>query len=183
MSQQPIPAPPMPPPRPDMGTADSWSSGPGTGDRAPWSWVAIIAGGILVAAAVIAIVAAVVGHVSKVSRSHAQVTAQDRVAEADLRNAIAVAKVYFTNGDTYRGFDPSVAATIEPSLSWVGNAPAVPGIVSINLAQDGEILMTTMSGSGRVFCIADDESQEVVITFGRLDGYVLPAASDCTGGW
>ena len=46
--------------------------------------------------------------------------AQDRAAQSDLRNGIAAAKTYFTDGDTYTGFDAPHAEGIEPSLTWVG---------------------------------------------------------------
>ncbi len=49
----------------------------------------------------------------------ARVRAQDRAAQSDLRNAIAAAKTFYTDGDTYTGFDASAGTAIEPSLNWV----------------------------------------------------------------
>ncbi len=50
----------------------------------------------------------------------ARTRAQNRAAQSDLRNAIAAADTFFTDGDTYTGFDDATAAAeaIEPSLNW-----------------------------------------------------------------
>ena len=67
----------------------------------------------------------------------ARTRAQDRAAQSNLRNAIAAAKTFFTDKDSYLGFDaagpPSAAAAIEPSLTWdpAGGA-AAKGTVSIH---------------------------------------------------
>ncbi len=46
--------------------------------------------------------------------------AQDRAAQSDLRNGIAAAKTFFTDGDTYTGFAAAgIAEGIEPlSTGW-----------------------------------------------------------------
>src|SRR5438270_10674392 len=54
----------------------------------------------------------------------ARTRAQDKAALSDLRNGVSAAKTFFTDSDTYTGFDVAgVAAGIEPSLTW-GTAPA-----------------------------------------------------------
>ena len=107
--------------------------------------------------------------------------AQDRAAQSDLRNAIAAAKTYFTDGDVYTGFDASgEAAAIEPSLSWVTtSAAATQGEVTINQATDTVVEMSTLSASGQVFCILDDTSGAPGTTFGNVDGDAVA----CAGGW
>ena len=45
--------------------------------------------------------------------------AQDRAAQSNLRNGIAAAKTFFTDGDMYTGFNAAAGAAIEPSLTWV----------------------------------------------------------------
>ena len=47
----------------------------------------------------------------------ARVRAQDRAAQSNLRNGIAAAKTFFTDGDTYTGFDSSGGTAIEPSAA------------------------------------------------------------------
>jgi len=52
--------------------------------------------------------------------------AQDRAAQSDLRNAIAAAKTYFTDGDVYTGFDEEGDDWVVPTLDRTGRPP--PGI-------------------------------------------------------
>src|SRR3954451_10661805 len=53
--------------------------------------------------------------------------AQDKAAASDIRNAIATAKVFYTDGDTYTGFDAGCAPG---ALCVAGSAPQVtePGL-------------------------------------------------------
>lgn len=92
------------------------------------------------------------------------------------------AKTFFTDGDTYEGWAPETAASIEPSLLWFGNGPAIPEAVTINLATGYRVVMSTLSNSGQVFCIADDPLGPGTV-FGRSDGFGAQDASDCSGGW
>jgi type IV pilus assembly protein PilA len=103
--------------------------------------------------------------------------AQDRAAQSDLRNAMAAAKTFFTDKDTYTGFSETVGAQIEPSLTWVAGgtasttaAPAVS--VSVNTAGT-QVGMARMSASGTCFYIRDDS------TAGTTYGSSSSAA--CTG--
>ena len=56
----------------------------------------------------------------------ARVRAQDRAAQSNLRNGIAAAKTFYTDGDTYTGFDSSAGTSIEPSLTWVDGVATDP---------------------------------------------------------
>src|SRR5262245_9620339 len=84
--------------------------------------------------------------------------AQDRAAQSDLRNGIAAAKTYFTDDDTYLGFDETVGDTIEPSLTWVAFAAPAVGEVAVDqpAATGDDVLMVAQSGSGTFFCIYDN---------------------------
>ena len=92
--------------------------------------------------------------------------AQDRAAQSDLRHGIAAAKKYFTDGDTYLGFDETEGRTIEPSLMWVAFAdPAVGAVAEDQPAASGDdVLLVAKSGSGAFFCIYD--SAHAGTTFG-----------------
>lgn len=74
--------------------------------------------------------------------------------------------------------------TIEPNLRWRGNEPASPNAVSVNLAQDALVVLSTRSASGHAFCIADDSS---VVTYGSKDAMGARSLGDCesqnTTGW
>ena len=79
----------------------------------------------------------------------ARARAQDKAALSDLRNGVSAAKTFFTDSDTYTGFDAAgVAAGIEPSLNW-GTAPKI--VIDLNNA----LMMTEQSASGSWFCVED----------------------------
>jgi type IV pilus assembly protein PilA len=109
--------------------------------------------------------------------------AQDRAAQSDLRNGLAAAKTFFTDGDTYTGFTTAgVAQGIEPSLTWdpAGGA-AAQGTVTIKLASAGQLVLYEKSASGTTFCLADDSSATGAGTSRGKTAAATVAA--CTGGW
>ena len=157
-------------------------------NRAPW----IIAGSIVLAALIVAVAIVSVNKQNGPSQPNgdaqaivagAQALAQDREAESVLRNALAAAMTYFTDGNTYSGWDPAVAAQIEPSPVWAVDTPASVGAVSINLATGNELVMTTLSASGQPFCIGDDAATMDGVAYGKVDAYSATSVSDCSGGW
>ena len=116
----------------------------------------------------------------------ARARAQDRAAQSDLRNGLAAAKTFFTDDDTYVGFDSSAADAIEPSLNWVDGAPTAGtdelGITENNggLPVGSLVVMGRHSTSGAEFCIADDSTGPGT-TFGDDAAAVTIAA--CSAGW
>ena len=108
--------------------------------------------------------------------------AQNRAAQSDLRNALAAAKTFFTDDDSYFGFDAAgVAAGIEPSLTWVVvSAASVTTAVTINTASATTVEMSRESDSGDEFCILDVATAPGGTTFGNVDAH---AAVVCAGGW
>jgi type IV pilus assembly protein PilA len=85
--------------------------------------------------------------------------AQDRAAQSNLRNALTAGKAFYTDDETYAGFDAAAGELIEPSLTWDddGTTAAVPGTVEIKVPGTVEhLLLTTYSASGTYFCILDD---------------------------
>jgi type IV pilus assembly protein PilA len=88
--------------------------------------------------------------------------AQNRAAQSDLRNGLAAAKTFFTDNESYTGFDQSTASNIEPSLTWAVAATTTPGTVAIQVSDTaapvvtgGQIQLQTQSASGNGYCIAD----------------------------
>jgi type IV pilus assembly protein PilA len=112
----------------------------------------------------------------------ARTRAQDRAAQSNLRNAVAAAKTFFTDKDSYLGFNGAgVAAGIEPSLTWdAGGAAAAKNVVSIHDDTVGGtwVALDTKSDSGTIFCIADNASTGT--SYGKVDA---ATAAACTGGW
>jgi hypothetical protein len=90
--------------------------------------------------------------------------AQDRASQSDLRLALAVAHVYFSDDDDYSGFDSGCTTEanscafgedVEPVLDWRSEASQGEDIVAVTLASSDEVVLTTISQSGEEFCIAD----------------------------
>jgi type IV pilus assembly protein PilA len=109
--------------------------------------------------------------------------AQDRAAQSDLRNGLAAAKTYFTDGDTYVGFNASAGDTIEPSLNWVDGVTAVQGELAVGAVTATTVLLQTLAASDHSFCLADTSTGPGTV-FGRDDaGGAFAAVANCTGGW
>jgi type IV pilus assembly protein PilA len=82
--------------------------------------------------------------------------AQDKAAESDLRNGFAAAKVFFTDADTYVGFNVAAAQAVEPNLNWhAGGAAPTTTQVNIEVATASTLELSRLSASGTYFCIAD----------------------------
>jgi type IV pilus assembly protein PilA len=84
--------------------------------------------------------------------------ANDRAAQSDLRNALAAAKVYFTDADTYAGFDNLDGEAIEPSLDFAVGGANSQDVVHIGTVTATEVAMYTLSASSQAFCIADSST-------------------------
>jgi type IV pilus assembly protein PilA len=83
--------------------------------------------------------------------------AQDRAAQSNLRNGLTAGKAFYTDDETYVGFNVAAAEAVEPSLSWVaGDTGPVPNTVGIRQTTVEFLLLTAYSASGTYFCILDD---------------------------
>jgi type IV pilus assembly protein PilA len=76
--------------------------------------------------------------------------AQDRAAQAELRDGLTAAKAFYTDDETYTGFDVDAAEAIEPSLDWAGGEPGIES------AADNTVVLTQQSESETWFCIQDN---------------------------
>ena len=110
----------------------------------------------------------------------ARTKAQDKAAASDARNALTTAKVFFTDNDTYVGFNgagatlcaataacpaTSPAKSSEPSLNWYG--PGDPGATNHVVIVSAEITATNVlivrrSDSGVYMCAYDNGSGAAV---------------------
>ena len=103
--------------------------------------------------------------------------AQNRSAQSDLRNALTAAKAYYTDNDTYTGFTATEGEDIEPALTWNAAATSSEGVVSVRDVDDQQVLFSTLSASGDIFCMAD---------VGGVTGQGTGEQTDatlCTGGF
>jgi type IV pilus assembly protein PilA len=116
--------------------------------------------------------------------------AQDRAAQSNLRNGLTAAKAFYTDDETFVGFDadlvvdnPDVqplegAADIEPSLTWNTDAVSVQNAVSIRDLGARTVALSTLSASGTIFCLSDTNGQTGEGTGERLTAAACAGAAD-----
>jgi hypothetical protein len=82
---------------------------------------------------------------------------QDARAMELLTRALAAAQTYYAdNGDSYADFTAIHGALIDPELTWQADVPDDPQVVSVRDVGATHLLLTTLSNSGRYFCIVGD---------------------------
>jgi type IV pilus assembly protein PilA len=119
--------------------------------------------------------------------------AQDRAAQSSLRNAVAAAKVLYTDCDKYMTGPACATALaspdftgVEPSLTWTTtSASAAPKQVAWTVSNvnpgDAQVWAgASMSDSGTCFWIRTNEASSATVTAGTFYGST-PTATDCTG--
>jgi type IV pilus assembly protein PilA len=111
--------------------------------------------------------------------------AQDKAALTDLRNGVAAAKTFFTDKDTYTGFDGvGVAAGIEPSLTWVSAADPAGSPQKVSIAIDaGNVLVLVRqsdSSGNPYFCAVDPGN--AAVTYHKAATYAaVNTQAGCAG--
>jgi type IV pilus assembly protein PilA len=118
----------------------------------------------------------------------ARTRAQDKAAESNLRNGIAAADTFFTDGDKYTGFDAAAAGTVEPTITWDDTAAVVADVaavntVYINVVGDAEIVLSAASASGTQFCMAKKVSTGGGQHLGKGATFTALTYAGCLGGW
>lgn len=100
-------------------------------------------------------------------------------AMRDLQLAGAVAgRYYYTNDQSWLGFDPEDAATISDGVTYNTSDTAVPGEVSIRVAGKNALVLATVISGGQVYsaCMSDGSAS----LYGRND---VSDPADCSNGW
>jgi type IV pilus assembly protein PilA len=106
--------------------------------------------------------------------------AQNRAAQAELRDALTAAKAFYTDDEEYTGFDADEGRAIEPSLTWNDAAVGalVEGEISVRTtADDQEVVLATESASGDFWCAGDNAGVNVLGDDDTAD------PDTCTGGF
>ena len=114
----------------------------------------------------------------------ARTRAQDRAAQSNLRNALATAKSFFTDNDTYTGFDTTAAGNSEPSLTWGAANPASPvkGTVYIQQASANDLHLESLSASGTYFALHDNTAAGGGTKYCSGTSYgAIDTSAECTG--
>jgi hypothetical protein len=104
-------------------------------------------------------------------------TVEDRRVHSALRNAYVAAKTFFTDRDSFWGFAIGEASAIEPTLVYNIDPVATIGEVSIRDVGRDHLVLASVSGSGTVFCIAEQPGGRT--TYGAVDAQT---AAECVGG-
>ena len=65
------------------------------------------------------------------------------------------AKVHHTDHGTYSRLTINRAEKIQPKLEWAADRPARVGMVTVNWARRDQVVLSTASMSGQMFCAAD----------------------------
>jgi type IV pilus assembly protein PilA len=120
--------------------------------------------------------------------------AQDRAAQSSLRNALAAAKVIFTDNDSYTGVTSAALLASEPSLTYDDTNDSVgPTDVAWDISgtagSEEVVSMAALSESGACFYIEDNATSGT--TYGSTTtnptttcaGADALAAALTAGGW
>jgi type II secretory pathway pseudopilin PulG len=112
----------------------------------------------------------------------ARSNAQDRAAQSDLRNALAAAKICFTDADTYASCDANALGSIEPALTYTTGSSTGQSDISLAVSSDGQtIQLAALSSSGTCFSIRDVESGTTSgTTYGHQSGAACTAGTNAT---
>jgi type IV pilus assembly protein PilA len=115
----------------------------------------------------------------------ARETASDRAAQTAMRNGHAAALAFYSDSSNqaFDNFDATRAEAEDPSLTWVdGGAPTV-GEVSIQVHVGQELLLVSVSSTGRFYCLAQvPGSPSTDRGHGDLFAAVDTTA-ECNNGW
>ena len=114
----------------------------------------------------------------------ARTRAQDRAAQADLRNGYLAASTYYATANTFTGFDVTAAQAVENGLDWEPDSTDPSGTqISIRVAADDEVMLVERSATGTYFCIAQVPGSPLTSRGSGAANSDFVATTDCTGGW
>ena len=91
----------------------------------------------------------------------------DRAAQSRLRNGFVTALVFYTDDDTYLGFDAAEAHSIEPTLTFVDGTEPVGKQVDVQIVEDQRFMMVALSRDGTFFSMCRGEGGRTRYGFGR----------------
>ena len=113
----------------------------------------------------------------------ARARAQNRAAQADLRNAVSAAKVLYTDNSDYTGVTAASMQAAEPSLVFVDAATASSSAnaypVSFRVFNYGEVNVARMSATGTCYYMRTIEAQGPAAT--DVPGAYTGSGGTCTG--
>ena len=112
----------------------------------------------------------------------AQERAQDRAVQSDLRNAISVEQVLFTDSGAWTT-DLGQLAAVEPGLRWeFGEVPVAEDVVYV-YGDPAQVGLSGRSGSGTCFYVAMRNPADRTVEYAQDDGCGPITAQDFGSGW
>jgi type IV pilus assembly protein PilA len=110
--------------------------------------------------------------------------AQDRAAQADLRNGYLAASTYYATAQTFSGFDVAAAQSVENGLSWVPQSTVPTGTeIAIETAVGNSVLLIEHSKTGTYFCIAQVPGSPLTSRGSSALYTDVDTTAECTQGW
>jgi type IV pilus assembly protein PilA len=114
----------------------------------------------------------------------ARTRAQDRAAQADLRNGYLAASTYYATAQTFSGFDVTAAQAIENGLVWVAQGTVPTGTeIAIEVAVGNSVLLIERSATGTYFCIAQVPGSPLTSRGSSTTYTDVDTTAECTSGW
>ena len=119
-------------------------------------------------------------------------SANDRAAQSNLNTALTNAKSYYnSNSQTFTGVTTGALVTAlqgqEPSVSWVTGPSTGSGVISVDVATDGNgIVLASLSKTNTCWYLVDNETletagNEAIVPTGQLPAGTWYGATDIGG--
>ena len=114
----------------------------------------------------------------------ARTRAQDRAAQADLRNGYLAASTYYATAQTFTGFNVAAAQAVENGLDWVPQGTVPTGTqIDIETAVGDSVLLIEQSKTGTYFCIAQVPGSPLTSRGNSTTYTNVDTTGECTQGW
>jgi type IV pilus assembly protein PilA len=113
----------------------------------------------------------------------ARTRAEDTAAKADLRSSLAAAATFFSDDQSYTGFDATEAAIEEPNFAWIDGGAPVSDQISIEIHVGSELLIVRRSESGTYFCVAQIPGSPATDRGQGAAFSDVDTTGECSNGW
>ncbi len=113
----------------------------------------------------------------------ARTRAQDRAAQADLRNGYLAASTFYATANKFTGFDVLAAQAVENGLNWVQGTVPTGTQIDIEFALGDSVLLIERSKTGTYFCIAQVPGSPLTSRGQGAAFTDVDTTGECTQGW
>ena len=109
--------------------------------------------------------------------------ASDRAAQSEMRTGLAAALAYYSERQDWDLFDALQAETEEPSVDWIDGGSPTIGEVSIHVHLGQDLLLVSVSSTGRFFCLAQVAGSPSTDRGQGTSFAAVDTVGECVGGW